>query len=415
MHTKLITAAAIAVVLFASALPAQASSGANLKVGIVLPLTGDLAVYGGSLAKAAEMGISQVNAAIKANKLSGSCKSVGVEDDQTLPSAGVEAATKIVKTNKANIVVGSMASSVTLAIAQSVTIPNNVILISPASSNPNITNLKDKDTVFRVYPSDLLQAKALVLAMAKELGKGALVNIGNRNDAFGSALAASFRKGWMANGGKIGAEVNWDPNAATFDSEAQKLAGGKPDGWLIVDFDGTYAKVAPALARTGLWNPAKTFMTESFNSKGAIANVGAKFMEGVRGTSATSDGASKDAFQALFKKSFPTKEFTGFEGTAFDSAVLACLAGVSAKSTRTKDLIPALRKVSGPKGAKYTWQQLKAAVKDAAAGKPIAYYGAWAEVDFDKKGDPGAGVFDLYSIKDGVPSSDPTKRISFKG
>lgn len=406
-------AGVLATVLTAGTAAHAATKPIDLKIGIVLPFTGDLSTYGPSLAKAAQMGVTMTNEAMKAAKVPGKCTVVGSEDDQTNAAAGVEAANKLVKTKKANILIGSMASSVTIAIATSVAIPGNIVIVSPTASDPSITDLKDNNTVWRVYPSDTLQANALVTAMGKAFGPTATVNVGARNDAFGTALTAIFKAKWTAGGGKIGQAVTWNPDAPTFDTEAQKLASGSPAGWLIVDFPDTLAKVGPALVRTGSWDPAKTFMTEALDSTDAIKKVGDEVMAGVRGTAATSDGAAKDAFKAEFVKRNPGVSFTGFEGTAFDTGVLTCLAGIRANSTKSDALKAALPLVSGPAGTKYTWQNLKGAVKDAAAKKPVAYYGAWAEVDFDAAGDPGSGVFNIWQYKDAKLSTIDT--INYKG
>ena len=412
-----VTVAGVAVAvasLMVTSVPAEAAAGANMRVGIMLPLTGDLGTYGPSLANAAQLGVKMVNNSIKKNKLKGSCTVAGTEDDQTKPSVGVEAATKLVKSNKSNAIVGSMASSITLAVANSVTIPNNVILLPPTASSPAITTLKDKDTVFRVYPSDNLQGKALALLAAKAFGKTAKINLGHRNDAFGNGLADVFTEVFKANGGTINKEVKWEPEAASYDSEAQALAGGSPDGWVIIDFDGTFAKIAPALSRTGTWKSNKSLMTEGFNSEGAIKNVGAQYMEGVRGTSGAQDGASPAEFQAMFTKAYPKAKWNGFEGSAFDSAVLACLASVNQGSVRARDLAEGLRNVSGAEGGtQYTWKQLDAAVKAAASGKKITYFGAWSAAKFDGAGDPAAGVFDVYSVASGKPVINAADRIKF--
>ena len=60
----------------------------------------------------------------QAGQLEATVKLVGSEDGQTQASASVEAATKLVKSNKANVIIGEMASSATIPMAQSVTIPN---------------------------------------------------------------------------------------------------------------------------------------------------------------------------------------------------------------------------------------------------------------------------------------------------
>src|SRR5439155_21632582 len=79
---------------------------------------------------------------------------VGSEDGQTQASASVEAATKLVKSNHANVLIGEMASSATIPMAQSVAIPNKVVQISPTSSAPQLTTLHDNGQHWRPYPSD---------------------------------------------------------------------------------------------------------------------------------------------------------------------------------------------------------------------------------------------------------------------
>lgn len=370
----------------------------TLKLGTVLPFTGDLANYGPSLDKSARMAVDMVNKALQKDGLGETVKMVGSEDDQTQAAAGVEAATKLVKTEGAQVVIGSMSSGVTLAIAQSVTIPNNVVMITPTSSDPALTTLKGKnDLLWRIYPSDTLQGAALAQAMGETFGKDATINVAARNDAFGTALLQVFESKWRAQGGKIGQEVVYNANATTFDSDAQKIASGNPAGWMIADFAPTFAKLGPALVRTGQWSPSKTFMTEAMDNNDALNQIGAPATDGLRGTAASApQGASADAFEALFKQTYPGQTYTSFEGTSFDAVVLACLAAVKAGSSDPTKIKAQLRSVSGPGGDKYTWQQLPEAFKAASEGKSIAYQGAWGQIGWDANNDPTSAVYVVW-------------------
>lgn len=383
---------------------AESSSGtktATLRIGNVLPFTGDLSTFGASLDKAGQMGAAMVNEALTADKVTDvKLEVVGSEDDQTQSAAGVEAATKLVQSDKADVLIGSMSSGVTTAIAQSVAIPNDVVMITPTSSDPSITDLADNDLVFRIYPPDTLQARALARAMADTYGKDALVNIGGRNDAFGSALTREFATQWKAQGGKVGQTVLYNPTAATFDTEAAQLASGTPDAWMIADFPTTFEKMGPALVRAGGWSPAKTFMTEAMQSTSALAKIGAPATEGLRGTAGSGKGgAEPEAFQKEFETRNAGTEFTGFEGTSFDAAVMAGLAAVQAKSADADDIKKALVEVSTSAGEKFTWQQLPAAITAIRAGKAIQYVGAWGPIVFDAKGDPTQSTFVVWDYK----------------
>src|SRR5262245_10443968 len=278
-----------------------ASCSFSLRVGDVLPFTGDLAAYGANLDRAVKLGVDLQNAALRAAKLNASVKLVGSEDGQTQASASVEAATKLAKSGKVNVIIGEMASSATIPMAQSVTIPNKVVLISPTSSAPQITAIRDNGYVWRAYPSDALQGKVLAQAAVEAFGKGATVNAGARNDAFGTALLALFKSEYTKRGGKIGASVSWNPDQPTFDTEAQQLVAGNPAGFVIIDFPDTFEKFMPSLVRSGKWRAAKTLMTEAMKNGDVLSKLGSP-ADGLRGTAASSAGGpAGQAFEVYWK------------------------------------------------------------------------------------------------------------------
>jgi ABC-type branched-subunit amino acid transport system substrate-binding protein len=395
---------------------AAEGSSFELRIGPVLPLTGDLASYGPSQAEAARIAVEQIQGALDAAGVSDvTVTLVPVEDDGGRAQAGVEAATKFVQADDVNVVLGTMASTVTIAMAESVTIPNQVVQITPTSTAPEITDLSDDGYVWRILSSDTLQGSALVDAAAGAFGSEATINVGARNDAFGTALKQLFEDGWKEQGGTIGASVTWNPEAATFDTEAQQLAGGEPDGWVIIDFPETFAKVGPALVRAGGWDPSRTFMTEAMRNADELKNIGAQATEGLRGTAPTSEDApARNVFDTLFQEE--AKEgtpLTGFEGASFDAVMLAFLAALDAGSSDPPGIKDSLQGVSGPPGAKYTFEQLEQAIQDLVAGEDIDYEGAWGPIDFDENGDPGSAIYEVWQF-DGTEVST-LETFTFEG
>jgi ABC-type branched-subunit amino acid transport system substrate-binding protein len=274
--------------------PTQATSGPgsapsfDLKIGDIVSLTGDLGTYGPPIENGAQAGVKVITEALTEAGVSGvTVEIVATEDDQTDAKAGVEAATKLVQSDDVDMVMGPLASTVTEAVAQSVTIPQQVVTITPSGSASNITDLEDEGFVYRTAPADSAQAHFLVDLMGKEFGEDATVNVGVRNDAYGTGLQADFSEAWTAAGGTIGQTVEWNPDAPTFDTEAQTLVEGSPDAWLIVDFPETFAKVGPALVRTGSWDPAKTFVTDGLRDASLPESAGDEATEGLLGTSPT--------------------------------------------------------------------------------------------------------------------------------
>ena len=399
MKIKLVfIATALASTLVLGSVPAQAAA-IDMKIGTIHPLTGGNADYGIGLTSAAEWAAESVTKAMKSARVAGSCKITASEDDQATPALAVEAATKLVKSNKVNAIVGPLTSGSTLGAAQSVTVPNNIVMIATAASSPTITKFADKDLLFRTYPSDAFQGKVIVAAVQKAYGKGVTLSIGARNDSFGTALANVVTNEWVKGGGDIGRKVLWNPENATFDSEAKLLTEGSPDVWVIVDFPDTFAKVGPALVRTGKWDPKKTFFTEAMNNEAVIQTIGVSVMAGARGTAAKSIGISADKWKADRKAAKPNTKETFVDASAYDATVLLCLAAIHGKSTKSFALIKSLRAVSGSQGGTVIpWTKLTDAVKAAAAGKKITYQGAWTTAKFDAAGDSSGALFKVFSI-----------------
>jgi branched-chain amino acid transport system substrate-binding protein len=405
----------------ATASPAGAERSASgcsftLKIGTVLPFTGDLAAYGGNMDKAVRLAISVQSAALKqlglANKIK--VELVDSQDGQTQASASVEAAKKEVGEH-VNVIIGEMASGATIPMAQSVTIPNRVVLLSPTASAPQITDLKDNGYVWRLYPSDTLQGKVLATAALAKWGKGATINVGARNDAFGTALQQLFIAQWKKLGGNVGVSISWNPDQPTFDTEAQKLVSGSPKGWVIIDFPETFQKFAPSLVRTGQWSASQTLMTEALKNGPTLDAIGTPAV-GLSGTAASAAGGpAGNAFHALWNKSVKgAKPYTGFEGTAFDAANVAFLAAMRGCSSSPPKIRNNLIPISGPPGKKVTFAQMKQAITLLLAHKKINYEGAFSPVDFDKNGDIGSAVYEIWEYE-GNSQFKTLKTITFRG
>ena len=400
-----------------SATTAAKNCSFTLRVGDVLPFTGGLAAYGANLDRAVKVGIGLQNAALKKVGLSTKIqvKLVGSEDGQTQASASVEAATKLVKSNHANVLIGEMASSATIPMAQSVAIPNHIVQISPTSSAPQLTTIADNGYLWRTYPSDTLQGKVLAQAAIEAFGAGAKINIGSRNDAFGTALKQLFVDQYTKLGGKIGVDESWNPDQPTFDTEAQKLVTGNPAGYVIIDFPDTFQKFAPSLVRTGKWDASKTFMTEALRNTAVLDQIGSPVV-GLRGTAASAAGGPAGASFAAYwtKNVHGAKPYTGFEGTSLDAVNVAFLAALQACSSSPAKIKANLIKVSGAPGTKVTYLQMAKAIKLIRAGKDVDYEGAFSPVDFDANGDISSAVFEIWKYS-GTGKIDTLSTVTFKG
>jgi branched-chain amino acid transport system substrate-binding protein len=242
--------------------------------------------------------------------------------------------------------------------------------------------------------------------MADALGgaSGKTVNIGARNDSYGTGLSGFFQKAWEGKGGKVGQKVIYDPKQPSYNSEAQKIASGNPDAWLIVDFPETYQKVGPALVRTGTWDPKKSWFTDGLASSSLPKNAGSAATEGMRGSApgTPSKGKTQAAFGKLYDNAAPKNvQRQTFDSQNFDAVVLCYLAAVAAGKADGAAMKDELKDLTGPPGTKYTFEQLPQAVKDLKDGKDIDYDGPSGSIDLDDNGDPTSGVYDILTYKNG--------------
>ncbi|MGL5078114.1 MAG: ABC transporter substrate-binding protein, partial [Waterburya sp.] len=198
----------------------QAEQKEGLKLATLAPITGDLASIGQNWPAAVQLAVDTINECGGVNEASVSLTN---EDDQTDPSAGSSAMTKLAEVDKVAGVVGSFASSVSGA-AVDVAVRNKVMMVSPGSTSPVFTD-RAKNGEFNGYwartaPPDTYQSQALA-ALAQKQGFKNVSTVVINND-YGVGFEQQFVEAFKKTGGNIvGQPVRYDAKAATLDSEAK--------------------------------------------------------------------------------------------------------------------------------------------------------------------------------------------------
>ena len=395
-------------------------SSNTLTVGDIVPLTGDLAPFGPAGEKAARLAVEQANAALKQDGIKLTVK-LDNADEQTNSAASVSAARKLIS-DGATCIAGAWASSDTIPVSQSVTSREHVPQISPASTAATISTLNN-GYIFRTSPSDKLQGKLLAEYVNESIGgvKGKLISVAGRNDAYGQGFVARLKEVLTEMGAKVQGPLLYDPSAASYDSEAAKIVANNPDASIIIDFPKTYAKVGPALLRTGKFNPSKLFISDGL----AVPDIAAGGMtpaslNGARGTNPSSppggtvatSAAAEAAFDTLFKRAGGPGRYT-FDGENFDAVTLCVLAAVAAKANSGTAIAKQVIPVSGPPGTVYTWQQEAAMFAAAHAGQKVNYDGVSGPLDLASNGDPTGATYEIYSYANG--KQHELKKVFAKG
>lgn len=160
-----------------------ASSSKALKVGAVLPLTGDIASYGIRVKQGAEIAAQELQAK--------DLPPIAIEfqDDQNVAKNAVSIMKTFCTVKRYPVVIGAAGSSVSLAIAP-IANENKVVQLSPLSSSEKLT-AQGGEFFFRVCPADDQQARILAAwVAARSYDKIAVIYT---NNAWGLGLAEAFK------------------------------------------------------------------------------------------------------------------------------------------------------------------------------------------------------------------------------
>jgi branched-chain amino acid transport system substrate-binding protein len=385
----------------------------DLVIGNLVPQTGGLASFAPAGEKAIALAEDVVNDAIEEAGVDHSITLL-TEDTETTPQPGVQAA-RLMAGEGASCFNGAWASSVTIPVNESVAQREGILQISPASTSPEITDLDDDGMLFRTAPADTFQGTLLADVIEQGIGgaEGLTVNIGARNDAYGTGLAETFTEAWEGKGGEVGETVVYDIDLPNYNSEAQQLVSGNPDALLMIDFPDPYNKVSAALVRTGEYDAEKTFGSDGLADPSLPEIAGDEVTEGMRTTVAGSiAGGPGEAFAELYNDA----EGVGrgpYDGQNFDNVILCYLTAVAAGSTDGEEMAAALPDVTGAPGDEYTWEELPEAIESLENGDDIDYQGVTGDIEFDEAGDPSSGVFGVFAFEDG--EFTPSDTVDYGG
>jgi branched-chain amino acid transport system substrate-binding protein len=209
---------------------------AEVKVGVILPLTGDKATFGQESLNGLKLALDKAGTDAPQVKLQ-------VEDTQGTPSGSAAAVNKLISTDKVNVIIGEVASSNTIAAstaAQSAKIP----LMTHASTNDTIT--AGKEFISRICFVDSFQGAVMAKFAATTLkAKTAAILVDSDSD-YSRGLRDSFKKAFAAAGGSIKDEliISYSQKDRDFKTQLIKVRKAAPD---VVFIPGYYTQVGSIL------------------------------------------------------------------------------------------------------------------------------------------------------------------------
>lgn len=386
-------AAALLAATILAGVPAQAET--KMKIGAVMPLTGELADYGPADLTGIKMAVEEIN---KAGGVLGGEVGLVVGDDQTSPQAGVDTAQKLVSVEKVSVLVGPLGSGVYIPVAKTVAVPAGVPMISGSASSPVISTLESKGFTFRTVPSDAFQGVALAeLAQTKGYKS---VGVMYTNNDYGKGLSEAFEKAFTKAGGKVSAMVPYEAKQPSFRGEVQKASTGKPDALVLIGYTGEGVPILKAALESGSFR--KFLLSDGLKAPEIIDAVGQEYLEGTAGTAAAPMPGypTAEAFKTAYVAKYHEVSPKPYIDTYYDAVYVMALAAEIAKSTDGAKIRDAVRSVSTEGGENVGPGDFAKAKQLIAQGKKINYQGASGALKFDAHGDVG-GTFAHWEIHNG--------------
>ncbi len=373
----------------------------GLKIGSLLPATGDLASVGNAMIASVPLLVETVN---QCGGVNGAPVTLVSEDDQTDPAAGAQAMTKLAEVDKVAGVVGSFASSVSTA-ALPIAIRNKVMLVSPGSTSPVFTEHAKKGEYqgywARTAPPDTYQAQALAkLAYEKGFKTASTVVI---NNDYGVGFEKEFVQAFKKLGGTIVNEAKptrYDAKATTFATEAQAAFAGKPTAVAAVLYAESGALFLKAAYEQGLSKGVQILLTDGVYSPDFPGQVGKgsdgkAILAGAEGTVPGADGKALAALTKLWEAK-QKRPVSAYVPHSWDAAALLVLAAEAAKANTGEAIKGKIREVAGGPGQEVT--DVCQGLDLLRKGQKINYQGASGNVDIDDNGDV-VGSYDVWRVE----------------
>ncbi|NLI33792.1 MAG: ABC transporter substrate-binding protein [Deltaproteobacteria bacterium] len=223
-----------AVLFFASILltsfAIQAGAQESIKVGIILPITGDKAKFGEIEKKSFEMALEEINAA---GGINGKKLEFIFEDDTGRPDVARSAAEKLITKDKVVMLGGGYGSSETFAIS-GVAQQNRIPFLVATGSDDKITEQK-WDYIFRLNPPASEYPQALE-SFLREVAKPKTAAILYENTNFGSSSSRSFQADCDRIGIKVLMNEGYEHGGVDFKPLLVKVKQANPDLVYMVSY-----------------------------------------------------------------------------------------------------------------------------------------------------------------------------------
>jgi branched-chain amino acid transport system substrate-binding protein len=372
--------------------PEGAGGDSVLKLGYVLPQTGQLAFLGPPQIEAARYAVSQINEA--GGVLAQPIPELVGADESDQAAVAQQSADRVLAAG-VDAVIGAAASGMSLAFIDRVT-GAEVVQCSGSNTAPTFTDYDDRGYYFRTAPSDALQGPVLAETIIAD-GRSRVAIVA-RADDYGVGLADATAQSLQEAGATVPLNEAYDPNTQNFDALVQQVRGAQPDAVVVIAFEeGT--QILQGLIEAGMGPSAiGVFGADGLRSEELpelVAPGNPAVLAGMKGTAPAS--AANEQFLTNLRQFAPDLVEVQFAPQVFDCvniiALAAAVAGTDDPRVFSGEIVGVTS--DGTKCASFAeCQQL------VADGQNIDYDGASGPLEFIPAGEPGEASIEIYSFNE---------------
>jgi len=378
------------------------SGDAELVIGTILPVTGDLAFLGPAEVAGAELAVADINAA---GGVFGTDVVLiqGDSGDTTTDTANVEVDRLLAE--GADAIIGAASSAVSKTVIDKIT-GAGVIQFSPANTSPDFTTYDDNGLYFRTAPSDLLQGRVLANAVLDQ--GNATASVLFRQESYGTGLADAFKANFEGAGGTIDEFIGYAVDTESFDAEVDSIVSAGSDAVIVIGFAES-ANIVTTMHERGVGPTSDTNVwgvdgNASLNGELSDPTI----LNGMKQTIPSVDLGSISDFIDRLEEEMGGPEETAYGAETYDSVVIVALAAAVAGSDGGKAIAEEINGVT-KEGTKCTTFADCIALVDA--GEDIDYDGLGGPYEFVDAGEPAAASFRIDTYGDDGAEADAAEYV----
>lgn len=375
----------------ASSTPTTPAGPLTLKIGTILPQTGNLAFLGPGEEAGVALAVGDINAADKGITIEVTTGDSGDTDNKAY-------VTEVPRVLEAGVsaIIGAASSGTSLQFIDEV-VGSGVIQFSPANTSAVFSTYEDKGLYFRTAPSDVLQGDVLGNLIAADGNQtlGLIV----QNDSYGTGLASAVKDAFVNAGGQVVAESLYNIGDTNFDAQINEVTAANPDAIVLITFE-EIKTIAPDLIGSGY--PADNL----YYTDGNLAKYNDVFKPGLllggRGTLPGLDLSAMTEFTDRLNENWVAQGNADLAGVfaygpeSYDAVVLLALGALQAGSTEGVDIAAELVEISGGVEGGTKCYNFAECADLIAEGTQVDYDGISGPITFNEVGDPTEASIGIY-------------------